>query len=99
MPIPVRKVFLTCSRATGLVSTRLAPNRKALGTPALPSTMAIAMEALFRLEARALLKTWVAFCTLSQSTISRSKRCVASLFSENAGSLECSKLTSNSSRI
>ena len=99
MPIPVRKVFLACSKDTGLVSTKLAPSRKALGTPALPSTIAIAMETLFRLDARALLNTCVAFCTLSQSTISRSKRCVASRLRENAGSLECSKLTSNSSRI
>src|SRR5262249_14908955 len=57
IPIPVRSVLRTCSSETGLVSTRLAPRRNALGTPALPSTMAIAMEFLFWLDARALLKT------------------------------------------
>src|SRR5579883_285046 len=61
IPTPVRSVLRTCSSATGLVSTRLAPRRNAFGTPALPSTMAMAMEFLFRFEARALLKTCVAF--------------------------------------
>src|SRR4029077_3086395 len=99
MPMPVRRVLRACSRDTGLVRTRLAPKRNALGTPALPSTMAMAMEVLFKFEARALLKTWVAFCALSQSTRSRSKRWVDRRLRAKGGSLECSKLTSNSSSI
>jgi len=99
IPIPVRSVFRTCSRDTGFVRTRLAPRRNAFGTPALPSTMAMAMAALLSADARALLKTWVAVCALSQSTMSRSKRCVPSRFNVKGASLECSKLTSSSSRI
>src|ERR1700751_6470596 len=77
IPIPVRSVLRACSSDTGFVSTRLAPSRNAFGTPALPSTMAIAIEVLFRFEARALLNTCVAVWALSQSTMSKSKRCVA----------------------
>ena len=99
MPMPVRSVLRACSSDTGLVSTRLAPNRKALGTPALPSTMAMAIEFLLRLDARALLNTCVAFWALSQSTINTSKRCAGKRLRANGGSLECSNETSSSSRI
>lgn len=99
MPTPVRSVLRTCSRDTGFVRTRLAPRRNAFGTPALPSTIAMAIAVLLSADARALLNTCVAVWTLSQSTMSRSKRCVPNRFSVKGASLECSKLMSSSSRI
>jgi hypothetical protein len=51
--------------------------------------MATAMAPLFRLDARALLKTWVALSALSQSTIRTSKCCPARRFRVTVGSLEC----------
>src|ERR1700756_1306014 len=56
-PRAPRSVPLACSTLMGLVSTRLAPMRNALATPACPSTTATASEAWFADELRALLNS------------------------------------------
>ena len=97
-PRATRSVPLACSTLIGLVNTRLAPIRKALATPACPSTTATASDAWLELEFRALLKTRVAFCSFSQSTTMASKCCAISFLTAANGSVAVSMLNSRSLR-
>jgi len=78
-PRATRSVPLACSTLIGLVRTRFAPMRKAFATPAWPSTTATARADWLFGALRALLKSRVAFCSLSQSTTMASK-CSAIIF-------------------
>ena len=95
-PRATRRVPLDCSTLIGLVRTRLAPIRKALATPAWPSTTATESEDWLIPEFRALLNNSVAFCSLSQSTTTASKCCAMSFFTAANGSLQGSTVKSSS---
>src|SRR5579862_6352792 len=73
-PRATLKVPFACSTLIGFVSTRFAPIRKAFATPACPSTTATARDDWLLAALRALLNSSVAFCSLSQSTTTASKR-------------------------
>ena len=95
-PRATRNVPFDCSTLMGLVRTRFAPKRKALATPACPSTTATDSAVLFKLELRALLNSNVAFCSFSQSTTTASKRCPISVLTAANGSDEGSTRNSRS---
>ena len=87
-PRATRSVPFDCSTLIGLVSTRLAPMRNALATPACPSTTATERALAFEPELRALLNSKLAFCSFSQSTTIASKCCAISFLTAANGSLQ-----------
>ena len=97
-PRATRKVPFACSTLIGLVRTRFAPIRKAFATPACPSTTATARADWLFGELRALLKSNVAFCSLSQSTTTASKCSPINFFTAAKGSVQGTTSKSNSLR-
>ncbi len=97
-PRATRNVPFACSTLIGLVSTRFAPMRKALATPACPSTTATASAPWLLGALRALLNSNVAFCSLSQSTTTASKRSLMNFFTAAKGSVQGVTLKSRSPR-
>ena len=97
-PRATRNVPFACSTLMGLVRTRFAPIRKAFATPACPSTTATASADWLFGELRALLKSSVAFCSLSQSTTTASKCSLVNFFTAAKGSVQGITSKSNSLR-
>ena len=97
-PRATRNVPFACSTLIGLVRTRFAPIRKAFATPACPSTTATASADWLFGELRALLKSNVAFCSLSQSTTTASKCSPINFFTAAKGSVQGTTSKSNSLR-
>ena len=97
-PRATRNVPFACSTLIGLVRTRFAPIRKAFATPACPSTTATANADWLFGELRALLKSNVAFCSLSQSTTTASKCSPINFFTAAKGSVQGTTSKSNSLR-
>ena len=95
-PRATRRVPLACSIFTGLVKTRFAPSRNALATPACPSTTATASAVWLLADPRALLNSSAAFCSLSQSTTTASKRSAISRLTAANGSAQGTTANSNS---
>src|SRR5580658_9863499 len=97
-PRATRRVPFACSTLMGLVSTRLAPMRNALATPACPSTTATARDAWLIAELRALLNSKLAFWSLSQSTTTASKCSAINFLTAAKGSTHDSTANSSSLR-
>ena len=97
-PRATRNVPFACSTLMGLVRTRFAPMRKALATPACPSTTATAREDWLLGALRALLNSSVAFCSLSQSTTTASKCSPISFLTAAKGSVQGMTVNSSSPR-
>jgi hypothetical protein len=97
-PTAVRMVLRAWSFATGLVRISSAPRRKAVGSPARPSTIAMGIGLWPFFPRRQTSKISLAAGRFSQSTRTRSKLCELSFWAAETPSSGRSQLTDISSK-